>query len=121
MNDTTTIADRYIAAWNEADPARRRAALDAVLAPGATYVDPMMRGAGVAEIDGLIAAAQAKFQGLRFARIGRADGHGQHVRFSWALGPADGESLVEGTDIARVENGRMTEIVGFLDKVPAGA
>ena len=37
------------------------------------------------------------------------------------LGPDGGESVVEGTDFARIEGGRLKSVVGFLDKVPAKA
>ena len=41
MSDINDTVDRYIAAWNETDPAARRAAIDAVATPDVTYVDPI--------------------------------------------------------------------------------
>jgi hypothetical protein len=64
---------------------------------------------------------QARFPGHRFALDGAPDAHGEHLRFSWALGPEGGEPLVKGTDIAVVEGGRLRSVVGFLDQVPAEA
>jgi hypothetical protein len=29
--------------------------------------------------------------------------------------------MIQGTDFALVENGRLRSVIGFLDKVPAGA
>ncbi|MDQ0473481.1 nuclear transport factor 2 family protein [Labrys wisconsinensis] len=121
MTDAATIADRYIAVWNEADPARRRDLLASGWAEDATYRDPLMQGRGHGEIDGLIAAVQARFPGWRFALAGRPDGFADHVRFSWELGPEDGERPIGGTDFAVLDGGRLKVVTGFLDKVPAGA
>ncbi|WP_407527305.1 nuclear transport factor 2 family protein [Methylobacterium oryzisoli] len=125
MADAATIAARYLASWNETDPERRRALLAALWTETGTYADPLMRGTGPEEIGRLVAAVQERFPGHRFVLAGRPDGHGEpprgFVRFSWALGPEGGESLVEGTDVALLDGGRLAQVVGFLDKVPAGA
>ena len=57
----------------------------------------------------------------RFALKGRVDGHGDHLRFSWTLGPSGAEDLIEGTDFAQLEAGKLHAVTGFLDKVPAAA
>src|SRR5580698_1673176 len=87
MTDAAKIADAYIALWNETDPQRRRALIGEAWAEDARYVDPIMSGEGRDQIDGLIAAVHERFPGFRFALIGQPDGHGDHVRFSWGLGP----------------------------------
>jgi hypothetical protein len=121
MTDAAKIADAYIALWNETDPQRRRALIGAAWTEDARYVDPVMRGEGRDQIDGLIGAVHERFPGFRFALVGQPVGHGEHVRFSWALGPEGGESLIKGTDFAVVEGGRLQTVTGFLDQVPAGA
>jgi len=118
MTDAKLIADRYIALWNEADPRVRKDLLARDWADDATYVDPMMAGNGTAEIDGLIAGVQQRFPNFRFNVIGKPDAHGEHVRFSWSLGPEYVDAPIEGTDFAVVKNGRIQAITGFLDKVP---
>lgn len=121
MLDPQTIADRYIAAWNETDPKRRRALLAQNWTEGASYADPMMRGRGAKEIDALIAAVHERFPGFRFAVSGLADGHGDHVRFSWQLGPEGAAALVKGTDVVLMDGDRIAEVIGFLDQLPAAA
>jgi len=118
MTDAAQIAQRYIDSWNETDADRRAGLLAALWTEDARYVDPMMAGQGRAQIDALIAGVHQQFPGFRFALSGKADGYGDKVRFSWTLGP-DGQSLVEGTDFGVVENGRLSAVTGFLDKVPA--
>ena len=121
MPDAVTIADRYIAVWNETDPARRRALLSQTWTEDGTYCDPLMRGEGHDQIEGLIAAVHQRFPGFRFALAGQPDRHGDHLRFSWQLGPEGGESLVKGTDFALLDRERLKVVTGFLDQVPACA
>ena len=52
------------------------------------------------------------------ALIGAADGHGEHVRFSWGLGPDGAEAPIKGTDYVLVQDGRLKRVTGFLDQVP---
>jgi hypothetical protein len=114
-----TIAQRYIAAWNETDVGRRRALIAETWAEDATYVDPLMAGRGHAEVDALMGAVQQRFPGFRFALIGQPDGFGDKVRFSWGLGPGGAEPPIKGTDFVQVEDGRLKSVTGFLDQVPA--
>src|SRR6218665_2664001 len=118
MTDPRQIAERYIALWNEADPTQRCQLLEANWTADATYVDPMMQGRGPAEIDGLVAGVKARFPNFAFKLIGKPDGHGDHVRFSWSLGPGDFvDAPIEGTDIVLMREGRIQSVTGFLDRI----
>jgi hypothetical protein len=119
--DPKAVADRYLAAWNETDPARRRALLGAFWAADARFVDPIMSGDGPDGMDACIAGVHARFPGFRFALIGEPDGFGDHVRLSWGLGPAGGDAPVKGTDVLSLRDGRLARITGFFDQVPAPA
>ena len=121
MLDPQTVADRYIAVWNETDAKRRRALLAQNWTETATYADPLMRGRGTEQIDALIAAVHKRFPGFGFEISGLADGHGDHVRFSWQLGPEGTEAIVKGTDIVLIDGDRIAEVIGFLDQLPAAA
>ncbi|TQM43022.1 nuclear transport factor 2 family protein [Pseudonocardia cypriaca] len=116
---TATLVQRYLAAWNATDPAERRAAVEAVFAPNARYVDPLADVTGTDALDALIAGAQEQFPGMRFTPVGEVDAHHDVCRFQWGLGPEGAEPLVIGFDVAMVDaDGRITGVVGFLDKVP---
>jgi limonene-1,2-epoxide hydrolase len=114
--DPAAIADAYIATWNETDAQARRALIARSWTADATYVDPLASVTGHDGVDALIAGVQERFPGFRFALLGKADGHGEHVRFSWGLGP-DGaaDAPIKGTDVVRVEDGRLKSVTGFLD------
>ncbi|SCU75901.1 conserved hypothetical protein [Cupriavidus necator] len=119
--DPAALADRYLAAWNETDAARRRELIALAWAESASYVDPLMRGDGHAGIDAMIAAVQTKFPGFRFTRVSPVDAHGEHLRFTWELGPAGEPALVVGTDFATISaDGRLARMTGFIDRAPAG-
>jgi hypothetical protein len=80
-----------------------------------------MRGEGHAQINALVEAVQTRFPGFRFELLGTADGYGNAVRFSWGLGPEEGEYLIKGTDFALLEGGRLKAVHGFLDRLPDAA
>lgn len=121
INAAHELAGNYIACWNETDGARRRVLLAQHWTPEATYVDPLMQGAGLAAIDALMAAVFERFPGHSFTLKDGAEAHHGRLRFSWSLGPNDhpgAAPVVEGTDFAELdEAGRFVAVTGFLDKV----
>jgi hypothetical protein len=121
MTDVNKIASRYIDLWNERTPSRRREILSHHWANDAKYIDPLMSGDGHAAVDALISGVQQRFPDFRFHLIGQPNGFGDHVRFSWGLGPDGADSPIKGTDYAVVRDGHITSITGFLDQVPQGA
>jgi hypothetical protein len=83
------------------------------------YIDPLMSGDGHDGVDALISGVQARFPDFRFRLIGQPNGYGDHVRFSWGLGPEGADSPIKGTDFAVVSDGRIRSVTGFLDQVPS--
>ncbi len=123
MTDSTTsvVAD-YLACWNETDPAARRERIAQLFTSSATYTDPLADVAGHDALDATIAAVQAQFPGWVFSAAGEADHHHAQARFGWGLGPAGDEPPVLGFDVVRLApDGRIEEVLGFLDRVPAAA
>lgn len=121
MRTATKLAEDYITVWNEPDATRRRAILEATWTPAATYLDPLAKGEGLAEIDNIIGSVQRRFPDFVFSLSGNADGHGNVVRFSWALGPRDGAAVVKGTDFVARDGNKIATVTGFLDLVPTSA
>jgi hypothetical protein len=123
MSTTTSAAtsiDRilssYIKAWNETDADRRRGLITATFSENASYVDPMVQSVGHDALDGMIAAVQERFAGLRFQLHGKHESHHDVLRFSWSLGAEGAEPLAIGTDVAVLaDDGRMHSVTGFLD------
>ncbi|MET8988971.1 nuclear transport factor 2 family protein [Nonomuraea wenchangensis] len=115
-----TLVERYVAAWNETDAEARAKAVAALWTEDATYTDPMADVAGHDGIAAVIAGAQGMFPGLVFTPGEVYDAHHHIARFTWHLGPADGEPVAVGFDVVELaEDGRIRRVLGFLDRVPA--
>ncbi|GAA2094757.1 nuclear transport factor 2 family protein [Kitasatospora saccharophila] len=117
--DLRNLAERYLAAWNETDPAARRKLVEETWAADGSYTDPLVVARGHEQFDATLAAVQAQFAGLVFT-LGPVDAHHDVARFTWELAPAGAtEPLVIGFDVlTATEDGRIATVVGFLDKVP---
>jgi hypothetical protein len=119
MNTMHDLIDRYLACWNETDSDARRALITKTWADDGSYVDPLVDAHGHDAIEAAIAATQGQFPGHVFTLAGRVDTHHDVARFSWGLGREGDDPLVIGSDVAAVgADGRLTHVVGFLDKVP---
>jgi hypothetical protein len=117
------VIERYIASWNQTDPQLRRKIIDEVWAPDASYIDPLAEAHGRDAIDATIAAVQEQFPGFTLTLLGAVDTHHSQARFTWGLAPAsalpDDDPVVVGFDVAVAgSDGRLTSVLGFLDKVP---
>lgn len=114
---------RYFEAWNAADPDALTKAVAAAWSAGGGYTDPLADVSGHEAIAAVIAAAHTQFPGFVFRPLGAVDGHHDTARFSWELvSEADGSAPVAGSDVIMLDDeGRITTVLGFLDRVPAGA
>ena len=119
MPEVHEVVDRYIATWNETDPARRRELIGRTWTEDGEYLDPLMAGEGQEGIDAMIESVQAKFPGYRFRRTSEIDAHHDRVRFSWELGPDGDAALAGGLDFGVIADGRLRSITGFLDFAPS--
>ncbi len=101
--------------FGERDPARRRAAIEALYAPAAVFADHARGHVGWDGVDEAAAAVQAGTPGFVFSVRGEAQAVGDAGRLRWAYGPAEAPDRVTGTDIALVQHGRITALYVFLD------
>jgi hypothetical protein len=118
--DANELVKRYLATWNERDAEARRAGITEIWEADGSYVDPLGVAEGREAIDATIAGAQQMFPDFGFRLAGAVDAHHNLARFTWELGPEGGEAVVVGFDVAVLsEDGRLRQVHGFLDKVPA--
>jgi hypothetical protein len=116
------VVERYFAAWNEQDRARRRALLADAWTEDAVYVDPMFAAAGHAELDDMIAALHQQFPGHRFRKVGAVQAHHDRARWAWELADPAGAAAAAGVDFAVLApDGRLAQVTGFLDAQPGPA
>ncbi|MCW0215826.1 MAG: nuclear transport factor 2 family protein [Pseudonocardia sp.] len=112
----------YLDAWNATDPDDRAKAVAAVFTEDARYVDPLADVTGHDAIAALIAGVQQQFPGFVFSPVGEPDAHHDVGRFRWGLGPEGEEPPVVGADsVVLAEDGRVSLVLGFLDRVPGPA
>ncbi|MEU0898172.1 nuclear transport factor 2 family protein [Streptomyces massasporeus] len=114
---------RYFEAWNAEDPAARAKAVVVAWTEDGGYTDPLADVRGHEGIAVVIAAAREQFPGFAFRLTGVVDGHHDIARFSWELvSTADGSAPVAGSDVITLDGqDRIRAVLGFLDRVPAGA
>ncbi|MGN6242622.1 MAG: nuclear transport factor 2 family protein [Motilibacteraceae bacterium] len=121
MVDYQRLAQSYLDVWNETDAELRAQRLLTVFRDDVGYVDPLAQVRGADALFAVIGAVHQQFPGWVFRLAGPVDGHHGRLRFSWALGP-DGAPVapVVGFDVAVLaEDGRITDVHGFLDQVPS--
>ncbi|MFC8368126.1 MULTISPECIES: nuclear transport factor 2 family protein [unclassified Streptomyces] len=119
MSGFEELARRYLASWNERDPARRRALVDELWTDDAGYVDPIVTAEGRDAIEDVVATAQRQFPGLVYRPAGKVDGHHDVARLAWELAPAGGPAVIVGLAVMVAERSRLRRVYGFLDPVPA--
>jgi hypothetical protein len=114
--------ERYIAAWNERDDAKRRALIARTWTENANYTDPHRSGDGHDGISAMIATVHERFdEGYSFRLKNGVDAHNDRMRFQLeAGGTKDAPLHFVGTDFAIVAaDGRLKSITGFVDEMPA--
>ena len=120
MSNPTELIDRYIEVWNETDPQARRALIARTWTADASYLDPLLQGAGHEGINALVQAVQERYPGNRFRRISEVDVHHDRVRFAWTLGPDGGPPLAQGIDFGVLSGANLlSAVTGFLDQPTA--
>ena len=120
MDAYDDLAQRYIDAWNETDAGARRTAVDKLYTDDSRYIDPLAVAQGREAIASMIGAVQEQFAGFTFRLLRPVDGHHNQARFGWELGPAGAEAPIVGFDVVVTDDdGRISTVLGFLDKVPS--
>jgi hypothetical protein len=121
MSNSNEVVVRYLAAWNEREPKRRRDLVAKAWTEDGSYVDRVREGRGHDSLDAMIATAQEQFSGYRLNLASGVEAHHDYVRFSWvAGGTAEAPLYIKGTDFVTVAgDGRIKSVVGFTDAAPA--
>lgn len=106
--------------FGERDGVRRTKAIAQFYADDAVLYEPGASATGRAAINQAVARLLASLPtNFVFTAIGPAVGHHGVGRLRWQCGPANGPVAVTGTDVARIEGGRIHTLHVFLD--PPGA
>jgi hypothetical protein len=107
-------ADRWFAAWNEADDARRREALAACSIDDVSFCDDYGVLSGRDDVGAQIAATRIYMPGMTLRRSGEpALSHG-HALVRWEAVDASGAREFSGTNVFTLgPDGRIASVIGF--------
>jgi hypothetical protein len=106
--------------FGEHDASLRMNAIAEIYANDATLHEPHASATGHAAISRAVETLLSSLPpNFVFTAIGPAVGHHGVGRLSWQSGPSKGPVAVTGTDVARIEGGRIQTLHVFLD--PTGA
>lgn len=102
--------------FGERDAGLRIAAIRDLYSPDAVLYEPGSIATGheaIAQaVEDLLASLPPAFV---FSPIGPAVGHHGLARMRWRAGPPEGPVAVTGTDVARIEAGRIASLHVFID------
>jgi hypothetical protein len=120
--DPKETVDTYMAAWNEANQAKRAGMLARCWADEGAYTDPMADVTGRDALSALIDGFHAQMAGASIITATGIDQHHNRVRFGWKLVMEDGSTRIEGIDVGELApDGRLASITGFWGVNPPPA
>jgi hypothetical protein len=108
MLDPQTLADRYVAVWNEADEKRRRDAISALWVPNGQHFVEGRQARGYEELEKRVRGSHeknVKENGNRFRAAPGARRLHDVVTFHWEMLPANGDTvLVRGLEFLIIDD-----------------
>ena len=115
VTDPTATVDTWLAAYTEADRARREDLVATVWNESGELLDPPLGAAGRAAICDVTDALLAQFPGHTFRRTTALDAHHDVARYGWELSAPDGVVVLSGSDVVRFDpDGRLLTVTGFF-------
>ena len=102
--------------FNERDAAKRSAAIADLFAEDIVFVDPEGETRGRAALQQKVSALlDAQPESFRFGEVHAAQTAGDLGIHHWNLGPAGGDPVASGVDVAMVDGGQITRLWTLLD------
>jgi hypothetical protein len=124
VSELNELVARYVAAWNEPDPDKRRALVVDLWDGTAIRYNHAGKQDGRDAIADAVASTYARFgaRGLRFRPIGSPVGHHQALKLSWEMLTAEtGEVDTIGTTFLLLNLDNMIERdYQFTEETPGG-
>lgn len=122
MTGTRGMIEKYVASWNEKDPAARRRVIESTWADDGIYRNARTEFKGRSGIEAAVTEAYDAFTANGFVfRLANLDENHDAVRYQWEMVPAAGgdpDSI--GTHVAIVgTDGRLVSDYQFIDKPPS--
>jgi len=109
--------DQMLNAWNEQEPTKIRAHLDAALTPDVHFVDPTIDIRGIDAFESMVHEVQGRLSGAVYSRISNVDHHHNIYRYHWAI-HIDEQLVVQGFDVVEVKGNKVDRVLGFFGDLP---
>jgi hypothetical protein len=112
MSEAEALADRYVAVWNDPDPAGRRKTIDSLWAPDGVHYMGTREARGYGALEERIKGSHernVRDGGYRFRRVKTSQSLKNVVTFNWEMfSVKGGEVAVEGSGFLILdESGRI--------------
>lgn len=113
------VAERYVAVWNEADPHRRRAQIEALWTPDGAHISPSYEVRGYPKLEERVNNAHDRWvasEGFVFRLRDEPAAHHSVIKLRWEMIPSSGgvaESL--GVDFILLDGGRIRAVYQFIE------
>jgi uncharacterized protein YndB with AHSA1/START domain len=108
------LADRFFALWGEADPAKRRAELEAIALETLAFRDPYSCTDGLDDLNAHVAAARRFMPGVALERQGEARQCQGLAIVDWTIKGPDGNPRAKGSNVFELApDGRIARVTGI--------
>ena len=104
--------------FGQRDAAKRRRAIDEIIAEDIVFFDPHGHASGRNALDAAVVALQAQFPDFAFSEI-MVQGLDETGRLHWGFGPPGAAPKVTGLDVIHVRGGMIAALYTFLDPAKA--
>lgn len=111
---TAELVDVYCLAWTVPSQAERARLLEASCTEDVVYTDPGVDVRGRRALAEHIDKVQRKRLAHVVLRTSEIDEHHSMCRFSWCITDSAGHRRFEGVDLAFVDAGRISRVIGFF-------
>ena len=118
MTDVPESLNRMFVAWNEKDPERIRAHLEAALSPDVVFADPDNYVVGLDDFEAMVRRFVAAIPDAKAERTSGMNVHNNRYRYTWLV--SSGETpLTPGMDVTELDDaGKVVRVDGFFGDVP---
>lgn len=118
MSEIPKTLDNMLAAWNETDPEKIRAHLDAAVSADVLFIDPAHKITGRDAFETMVREFRAQFPDAVCTRASGIDSHHGLYRYNWEI-HRSGTLMLPGFDVAEIdEQGEVCRIEGFFGALP---